>query len=99
LQKQLVSPQSQSLFNLSLIGLIIRNVTFGVTWRTEKIAKLTVGYADVRGIDISVYLPGDDMRGVGFEFETEEMSRFHEEGHRSPLIEINAFFHGEKLLG
>jgi hypothetical protein len=27
------------------------------------------------------------------------MSRFHKEGHRSPLIEINAFFHGEKLPG
>jgi hypothetical protein len=58
LQQQLVSAQSECLFDFYLVGFNVSDVAFFMPWSPEKITEFTVGDANIGSINVAVDLPG-----------------------------------------
>jgi len=90
LQQQLVAAVTESFLYLLFIGLNIGDVRILMPRPAEKVAELTIGYTNIRGIYIAVDLPGNfAMRYLYF---AQLISHVHQIRCGSIMIQVHAFF-------
>ncbi len=59
LQQELVAAPAESLFDLSFVGIDVRDIGIGVAGDAIEVAEFAVGDTHIGGIDVAVDLPGD----------------------------------------
>jgi hypothetical protein len=95
LQQQLFPAVADGLFYLDAIGLFISDVRFGMTGHPVEITELTIGYADIRCVEVAVDDPGDLI--VRFLLHPDLMGYLHKLGQRGIIEQKNAFLHTQEF--
>ena len=93
LQQQLFTAITDGLFYLDTVGLLVGDIGFRMTGHPIEVAELTVGDADVGGVQVSVDDPGDLV--VRLFHHPQAVTNLHQFRKRCVFKEKHPFFHGQ----